>query len=204
MPATYSPPLTHERTHRYPHSRCRWTGHRHDLTSWTRSGRVGGAHKGARALAAQHGGRRGLGRPPVLLPHVRRCALRDGTAGPCMGCVYLRFTTSMMKPRARAQMTLPPTPRTLLNVWGPIQNVWGTIHFVWSSPYMHGARSTVLRAFSHFHAIYRCFPYSCTLCKPDSQLKIDPTPTPLPPVMDVVNLRYTRHMLKIHGTTPED
>ena len=21
---------------------------------------------------------------------------------------------------------------------------------------------TVLRAFSHFHAIYRCFPYSCT------------------------------------------
>ena len=49
---------------------------------------------------------------------------------------------------------------------------------------------TVLRAFSHFHAIYRCFPYSCTLCKPDSQLKIDPTPTPLPPVMGVVNLRY--------------
>ena len=37
---------------------------------------------------------------------------------------------------------------------------------------------TVLRAFSHFHAIYRCFPYSCTLCKPHSQLKIDPTPTP--------------------------
>ena len=56
---------------------------------------------------------------------------------------------------------------------------------------MHGARSTVLRAFSHFHAIYRCFPYSCTLCKPDSQLKIDPTPTltPLPLVMGVVKLR---------------
>ena len=49
---------------------------------------------------------------------------------------------------------------------------------------------TVLRAFSHFHAIYRCFPYSCTLCKPDSQLKIDPTPIPLPPGMGVVNLRY--------------
>ena len=48
---------------------------------------------------------------------------------------------------------------------------------------------TVLRAFSHFHAIYRCFPYSCTLCKPDSQLKIDPTPTPLPPGMGVVKLR---------------
>ena len=59
---------------------------------------------------------------------------------------------------------------------------------------MHGARSTVLRAFSHFHAIYRCFPYSCTLCKPDSQLKIDPTPTPLPPVMGVVKLRFTHHL----------
>ena len=59
---------------------------------------------------------------------------------------------------------------------------------------MHGARSTVLyctvlRAFSHFHAIYRCFPYSCTLCKPHSQLKIDPTPTPLTPSMGVVKLR---------------
>ena len=75
-----------------------------------------------------------------------------------MGRVYLRFTTPMLKPRARAQMTLPPTPPTLLNVWGPIQNVWGLIHFVWISPYMHGARSIVLRAFSHFHAIYRCFP----------------------------------------------
>ena len=52
--------------------------------------------------------------------------------------------TPMLKPCARAQMTLPPTPRTLLNVWGPIQNVWGLIHLVWSSPYMHGARSTVL------------------------------------------------------------
>ena len=32
----------------------------------------------------------------------------------------------MMKPGARAQMTLPPTPTTLLNVWGPIQIVWGS------------------------------------------------------------------------------
>ena len=60
-----------------------------------------------------------------------------------------------------------PTPcRLLLNVWGPIQNVWGLIHFVCSSQYVHGARSTVLyctvllRAFSHFHAIYRSFPYN--------------------------------------------
>ena len=44
---------------------------------------------------------------------------------------------------------------------------------------------TVLRAFSHFHAIYRCFPYSCTLCKPHSQLKIDPTPTPPTPGIGV-------------------
>ena len=54
---------------------------------------------------------------------------------------------------------------------------------------------TVLRAFSHFHAIYRCFPYSCTPCKPDSQLKIDPTSTPTStPVtgMGVVKLRYTQ------------
>ena len=50
---------------------------------------------------------------------------------------------------------------------------------------------TVLRAFSHFHAIYRCFPYSCTLCKPDSQLKIDPTPTPLTPSITVPKLRIT-------------
>ena len=49
---------------------------------------------------------------------------------------------------------------------------------------------TVLRAFSHFHAIYRCFPYSCTPCKPDSQLKIDPTPTPHTPNVGVVKLRY--------------
>ena len=35
---------------------------------------------------------------------------------------------------------------------------------------------TVLREFIHFHAIYSCFPYSCTLCKPDNQLKIDPYP----------------------------
>ena len=57
---------------------------------------------------------------------------------------------------------------------------------------------TVLRAFSHFHAIYRCFPYSCTLCKPDSQLKIDPTPTPLPPPgMGVVNLSYNMHPLAL-------
>ena len=48
---------------------------------------------------------------------------------------------------------------------------------------------TVLRAFSHFYAIYRCFPYSCTLCKPHSQLKIDPTPTPPTPIMCVVKLR---------------
>ena len=61
-----------------------------------------------------------------------------------MGPLYLRFTTYTLKPRARAQMTLPPTPPTLLNVWGPIQNVWGLIQNVWSSPYMHGARSTVL------------------------------------------------------------
>ena len=40
---------------------------------------------------------------------------------------------------------------------------------------------TVLRAFSHFHALYRCFPYSCTPCKPHSQLKIGPTPTPPTP-----------------------
>ena len=60
---------------------------------------------------------------------------------------------------------------------------------------------TVLRAFSHFHAIYRCFPYSCTLCKPDSQLKIDPTihstPSPLPPGMGVVKLRIRYHMLRV-------
>ena len=62
------------------------------------------------------------------------------------GHLYLRFTTPTLKPRARAQMTLPPTPPTLLNVWGPIQNVWGLIHFVCtgSSQHMHGARSTVL------------------------------------------------------------
>ena len=53
---------------------------------------------------------------------------------------------------------------------------------------------TVLRAFSHFHAIYRCFPYSCTPCKPDSQLKIDPTPTPPTPIMCVVNLRIETPM----------
>eukprot|EP01048_Picozoa_sp_COSAG05_P013144 COSAG05_NODE_1370_length_5055_cov_1.930387_8_plen_96_part_00 len=41
---------------------------------------------------------------------------------------------------------------------------------------MHGARITVLY---YFTAIYRSFPYSCTPCKPDSQLKI-PTPKPLP------------------------
>ena len=63
---------------------------------------------------------------------------------------------------------------------------------------MHGARSTVLRAFSHFHAIYRCFPYSCTLCKPDSQLKIDPTPTHLPPAMDVVKL-ISVYPLAVHS-----
>ena len=51
---------------------------------------------------------------------------------------------------------------------------------------------TVLRAFSHFHAIYRCFPYSCTLCKPHSQLKIGPTPIPPTPIMGVVNLRTSR------------
>ena len=57
---------------------------------------------------------------------------------------------------------------------------------------------TVLRAFSHFHAIYRCFPYSCTPCKPDSQLKIDPTPTPptSTPSMGVVNLRISTHLLR--------
>ena len=55
---------------------------------------------------------------------------------------------------------------------------------------------TVLRAFSHFHAIYRCFPYSCTLCKPHSQLKIDPTPTPRTPVIGVPDLRITHHMCK--------
>ena len=53
---------------------------------------------------------------------------------------------------------------------------------------------TVLRAFSHFHAIYRCFPYSCTLCKPDSQLKIGPTPTPPTPSVYVVKLRIGSHM----------
>ena len=56
---------------------------------------------------------------------------------------------------------------------------------------------TVLRAFSHFHAIYRCFPYSCTLCKPHSQLKIDPTPTSYPRHRCTVpDLRITHHMCK--------
>ena len=50
----------------------------------------------------------------------------------------------------------------------------------------------VLRAFSHFHAIYRCFPYSCTLCKPHSQLK---TLTPPIPSMGVVKLRIGNHLL---------
>ena len=73
------------------------------------------------------------------------------------GCDVLNFTTHTLKPRARAQMTLPHTPTTLLNVWGSIQNVWGLIHLVWSTRYMHGARSnvlycTVLRAF--IHALY--------------------------------------------------
>ena len=62
---------------------------------------------------------------------------------------------------ARARSDDPtPYPPYSTNVWGAIQNVWGIINFVWRSPYMHGARSTVLRAFSHFHAIYRCFPYN--------------------------------------------
>ena len=61
---------------------------------------------------------------------------------------------------------------------------------------------TVLRAFSHFHAIYRCFPYSCTLCKPHSQLKIDPTPTPPTPIMYVVNLRISTHLPAAAAAAP--
>jgi len=84
-----------------------------------------------------------------------------------VACTSVSQTVShMLKNRARAlsaQMTLPPTPHTLLNVWGPIQNVGASyILYVAARTCMVRAvlHSTVLRAFSHFHAIYRCFPYN--------------------------------------------
>ena len=78
-------------------------------------------------------------------------------------------------------------------MYGASYILYGAAIHAWCAQYCTG---TVLRAFSHFHAIYRCFPYSCTLCKPHSQLKIDPTPTPRTPVIGVPDLRITHHMCK--------
>ena len=40
-------------------------------------------------------------------------------------------------------------------------------------------------------------PIGCTPCKPDSQLKIDPTPTPPTPIMCVVKLRINSPLRKL-------
>ena len=99
---------------------------------------------------------------------------------------------------ARARSDDPtPYPRYSTKCMGAHTKCMGPHTFCMEQP-VHAwcaQYCTVMRAFSHFHAIYRCFPYSCIPCKPDSQLKIDPTPTPPTPIMCVVNLRIETPML---------